>query len=292
MPAFMFLAAHGLSAQDFNPLTKAQGWAHQDRDASFIFYNPATRSLVTWDRGFGVMNSVSVAALSELPEKWLPDKYNNLWVVSGTNLTLLGKDGKVVRREKLPAEVSDLAWDGIDGFVLTYRTAETYAEFRNYRDGGVVWSFGNKPTRRDVSAGRPLVRVLIKVEGGQATSVLLEEGGSLAFTAVDPKKGRLQGVMLFDFNGAAAPALDVSKREPMPLCFWYGKNIAFTALTPDQLPGGAQATGLLLARMDLASSTMSLLATGLSPEHRFIGVSDKEAVFIAPQGGLVFVPVR
>ncbi|HJU82607.1 MAG TPA: hypothetical protein VJ600_00210 [Holophagaceae bacterium] len=292
IPALVAVLASGLHAQEFDPITKAQGWAHQDRDASFIFLDTASRSLVTWDRGFGVMGTVPIGSLGELPEKWLPDKYNNVWVISGTSLTLVGKDGKVMRREKLPLEVGDVAWDGLNGFVLSYRTPQPYLEMRDYKTADVIWSYGTKPGKGAV-AGRSLHRVLMRVVSGQTSTVLLSENGAFTFTVLDGAKGKPQGQMLFEFNRGMPPAPDLAKGDPGPFCQWYGKSVAFAAVPGDQLPAAIGGTGgLLLARMDLAASTLAFIPTQLSTEHRFIGVVDKEAVFMAPQGGLVFVPVR
>ncbi|HJW10071.1 MAG TPA: hypothetical protein VJ483_10575 [Holophagaceae bacterium] len=293
VPAVMALAcASGLRAQDFDPVTKAQGWAHQDRDASFIFLDGSSRRLITWDRSFGIMGSVSIAALGEQPQMWLPDKYGNIWAIAGTNLTLVGKDGKIMRREKLPGEVGDLAWDGLNGFVLSYRTAQPYLEMRDYKTAEVLWSYGTKPGKNAIPT-RTLHRVLMRVLSGQNSTVLLAEGGNLGFTAFDGAKGKPEGQMLFDFNGAVPPALDLGKGDPGPACMWYGKNVAFISTEADQLPASlGLGTGQVLARMDLGASFLQLIPTKLGADYRFIGVADKEAVFMAPQGGLVFVPVK
>jgi hypothetical protein len=287
----MALAGPCLAAQDFDPVMKAQGWARQDRDASFVFLDREGRRLVTWDRGFGVTASVPIGALGELPEMWLPDKYGNLWTISGTSLVLLGKDGKVMRRDKLPAEAGDVAWDGLNGFVISYRTAQPFLEMRDYKTADVIWTYGNKPPK-NTPPTRVLNRVLMRVVSGQS-SILLAMGGNLGFVTLDGAKGKPTGDMLFDFNGAMPPTLDLDKGDPGPACMWYGKNVAFISAQADQLPASlGLGTGQVLARLDLGASFLQLIPTKLSADYRFIGVADKDAVFMAPQGGLVFIPVK
>jgi len=50
--------------------------------------------------------------------------------------------------------------------------------------------------------------------------------------------------------------------------------------------------GLLLARMDFSTSTLDFLPTGLTEEFTLVGILDSRAVFIAPNGGLVYIPVK
>ena len=150
-------AALPAAAQSFDAPSQAKGWAHQDRDFSFTFYDPATRSLVTWDKGFGVMNTLSLAKLGVAPSMWLMDRYNNAWVIGGDTLYFVTKDGKVDRKEKLPAEVADVAWDSQSGFVLCYKTATPYLEMRDMKDGGVFWvAFpkGSSKVQTDLSRDR------------------------------------------------------------------------------------------------------------------------------------------
>ena len=292
VPLLMALGASMLPAQDFDPVMKAQGWAHQDRDASFIFLDKDARRFVTWDRSFGVMATVPYGALGETPEMWLPDKYGNVWTITGTSLTLLGKDGKVMRKEKLPGEAGDVAWDGLNGFVISYRTAQPYLEMRDYKTADVLWSYGTKPGKNSIPT-RTLQRVLMRVVSGQKSTVLLAEGGNLGFTAFDGAKGKPEGQMLFDFNGAMPPALDLGKGDPGPACMWYGKNVAFIAVQADQLPASlGLGSGQSLARLDLGASFLQLIPTKLGSEYRFIGIAEKDAVFMAPQGGLIFLPVK
>ena len=60
------------------------------------------------------------------------------------------------------------------------------------------------------------------------------------------------------------------------------------------LPAGAAPglSGLLLAKLDLTTSAMLFEPTGLTPDNRFIGVVDGQAVFIKPAGGLAYVAIR
>ena len=286
-------AALPAAAQSFDALSQAKGWAHQDRDFSFTFYDPATRSLVTWDKGFGVMNTLSLAKLGVAPSMWLMDRYNNAWVIGGDTLYFVTKDGKVDRREKLPAEVADVAWDSQSGFVLCYKTATPYLEMRDMKDGGVSWSHGQKPKKGD-GVSNSLYRVCMKTLPGGDSQVFFTDGASLDMTVLSGKNGDPLVRTTFKLNGQASPALDYTKTDPGQVCPLIGKELIYAALDSSVLPAGSAPglSGLLLARLDLTSSVITFEPTGLTPDHRFIGVVDGQAVFIKPGGGLAFVMVK
>lgn len=289
-------AALPAAAQSFDPPSQAKGWAHQDRDFSFTFFDQASRALVTWDKGFGVMNTLSLAKLKDEPSMWLMDRYNNAWVVCGDTLTFMTKDGKVDRKEKLPAEVADLAWDSQTGFVLCYKTAEPYLEMRNMKDGSVMWSHGVKPRApkkgEEAPAARSLYRVCMKSLPGGDSQVLFTDGPGLDMTVLAGKNGDPLVRTALRLKGQPGPALDYEKVEPGALCLFFGKDVAYAAVDSTALPPAAAPglNGLLLARLDLVSSAITFLPTGFMPDHRFIGVVDGQAVFIKPGGGLAFVP--
>ena len=106
--AFLALSSLNLSAQGWDAATKATSWAKQDKDDSFTFADPATRTLYTWMRDGGLMGNVPLTKLEGSPERWLLDPRNDAWVVSGTTLTQLDRTGRIVTTLKLPAEVGDL----------------------------------------------------------------------------------------------------------------------------------------------------------------------------------------
>ena len=282
-----------VAAQSFDPLSQAKGWAHQDRDFSFTFYDPAGRALVTWDKSFGTMNTLSLAKLKDEPSMWLMDRYNNAWIVSGDTLYFVTKDGKVDRKEKLPAPVSDLAWDAQTGFVLCYRTAAPFLEMRDLKDGGVIWSYGQKPKKGEVP-GAAKFRVVINARDGGDSVIYLSEGANLDLTALSGKKGSPMGQVVFSYNDKALGALTYGDAGPGALCHWIGKQTLFAAVPSTALPAGAAPglNGLLLAKLDLSMGTIVFEPTGLTPDNQFIGVVDGQAVFIKAAGGLAFVPVQ
>jgi len=282
------------AAQSFDPPSQARGWAHQDRDFSFTFYDPASRSLVTWDKSFGVMNTLSLAKLNAVPGMWLMDRYNNAWVISGDTLYFVTKDGKVDRKEKLPAPVSDLAWDAQTGFLLCYQTAAPFLEMRDLKDGGVIWSYGQKPKKGE-APGPAKFRVVINTrEGGSDSTVFLSEGTSLDLLTLSGKKGTALGQAVFTYKDKPLGALTYGDTGPGALCHWIGKETLYAAVPSTALPAGAAPglNGLLLAKLDLSLSAITLEPTGLTPDNQFIGIVDGQAVFIKPGGGLAFVPVQ
>ncbi len=293
-PIVALTATLPAAAQSFDATTQAKGWAHQDRDFSFTFYDPATRALVTWDKGFGVMNTLSLAKLEAKPEMWLMDRYNNAWVISGDILYFVTKDGKVDRKDKLPAPVADVAWEGQTGFALSYRTARPFVEMRDMKGGSVNWSWGQKPKKGEAPA-RSLYQICLKAgAGGQDPQIYITDTPALSLTVLSGKKGQLMGQSIFSLDNQAAPSLNLGAGDPGPICPWIGKDVVFQAVDSTTLPAGASKglNGLLLARFDLSGSSVVFEPTGLTPEHRFIGVVDGQAVFIKPGGGLAFVTVQ
>lgn len=293
LPIVALSVALPVAAQSFDAITQAKGWAHQDRDFSFTFFDSATRTLVTWDKGFGVMNTLSLAKLDAQPEMWLMDRYNNAWVISGDMLYFVTKDGKVDRKDKLPALPADVAWEGQTGFVISYRTALPFIEMRDMKDGSVNWSRGQKPKKGEAPL-KPLYQICLKAGAGQDAQVYVTDTPALTLTVLSGKKGQVLGQAVFSFDNQPAPSLTLGNADPAPLCPWIGKDVIFQAVDAATLPASASKglTGLLLARLDLSASTVVFEPTGLTPDHRFIGVVDGQAVFIKQGGGLVFVAIQ
>ena len=293
VPIVACAAALPAMAQSFNVATQARGWAHQDRDFSFTFYDPATRSLITWDKGFGIMNTLSLAKLDAVPSMWFMDRYNNAWVISDDMLYLVRKDGKVDRKERLPGEVADVAWDSQTGFVLIYKTAAPYLEMRDMKDGSVSWSRGQRPKKGDLSS-ESFFRVCMKVLPGGDSQVFYTDDASFNLTVLSGKNGNPVTRTAFKLNGQPVPPLNFDKTSPGPFCPYIGKEVIYAEVDSTVLPTGAAPglSGLLLAKLDLVSNVVTLEPTGLTPDNRFIGVVDGQAVFIKPGGGLVYVAVQ
>ncbi|MBS1766656.1 MAG: hypothetical protein JST05_04535 [Acidobacteria bacterium] len=288
-----FATALPASAQAFDPPTQARGWAHQDRDFSFTFFDASTRALVTWDKSFGVMNTLSLAKLKDAPSMWWMDRYNNAWVVCGDTLYFVTKEGKVDSKDKLPAEVADAAWDSGTGFVLLYKTATPYLEMRDMKGGSVLWSHGTKPKKGETAA-RAFYRVCMKVLPGGDAQVFFTDGANLDMTVLSAKTGDPVARTAFKLNGQPGPALDYAKADPGPLCPLLGKEAIYAAVDSATLPAGTAPglNGLLLAKLDLSSSAITFEPTGLTPDNRFIGIVDGQAAFIKAAGGLAFVAVQ
>ena len=79
-----------------------------------------------------------------------------------------------------------------------------------------------------------------------------------------------------------------------PLLAWSGKDVIFSVFAPSQVRscGAPESKGLLLARFNLAKGTLDWLPTTLAEGHRLVGLLETEAVFLAPEGGLAFAPIR
>ena len=125
--ALVLLFAAPGSGQDWDPVKNASGWASFDRDGSCAFLDAAARKLRVWSREGGITQDLDLARLEGPAEKWVMDPSGNAWVVSGTTLQRVDRNGRLGPSHSLPAEVADLAWDA-RSFVLCYRTAEPYLD--------------------------------------------------------------------------------------------------------------------------------------------------------------------
>lgn len=272
------------AAQDFDPAVSATGWARADADGSFAFFDPVGRRLVTWLRDGTVQGNVDLSKLEGQPEFWVIDSYGNAWVVIGSNLMKVEPKGRVGARVKLPAPVADLAWDP-RGLVLAYKVPDPYIEKREYKNGNLLWSWGNKPS------GATAAAVGIRVAITNNNEVLVTRGASLTLEALDLLTGKSMRQFVPVYKGAATPELELGSADRGSLVCWPSKTVAFAAV-----PGGQAAhtkmNGLLLARLDLGGQGLEFLPTGLTEGHVLVGVVENEAAFLKPKGGLVFVPVR
>jgi hypothetical protein len=279
-----------LTAQTWNAATQARGWAKQDKDDSFTFYDPASKLLQTWTRDGGSLGSLPLARLDEVPERWLLDPRNNAWVAHGAALTLFDKTGRSLANLKLPAEVGDVCWDP-KGFVISFRSPEPYLEKRDFKTNALLWSFGAKPVKGEGPAPQERRPILMDDAG----NVLMADGRSLNLSVLDGSTGRkLSETSLKLPSGEPAPTLEGSVLEREPLALWLGKGVVFAAVKASQIPAAARGTlqGLALARLDLARSALEFLPTGLEETHVLVGVLDSDAVFANPKGGLMLVRVQ
>jgi len=289
LSAILGLSVPALRAQSWDAATQARSWAKQDKDDSFTFFDASSRMLHTWMRDGGVLGSVPVGKLDELPERWVVDPRNNAWVARGTTVTQIDKTGHVILNLKLPAEVGDVCWDP-KGFVLSFKTAEPYLEKRDYK-GALLWSFGAKPSRGDGPAPQNR-RPVIQDDSG---NVLMADGNALNLAILDGNSGRKLGeTSLLLGPGQPAPALEGYVADRGPLAIWPGKGVVFAAVRAAQVPAQLRGTlqGLALARLDVAQSRLEFLPTGLDESHLLVGVLDADAVFVNPRGGLMLVKIK
>lgn len=272
-----------VAAQEFDAAGSAGGWSRADADGSFTFFDAGSRRLVTWSRELGTVGQVDLSKLEGTPEFWVIDSYGNAWVVTGTNLTQVDKKGKVGSRVRLPAPVSDIAWDP-RGILLAYRAPETYVEKRDFKNGSVLWTWGTKPSG---ASSANAVRVVV----ASGNEVVVARGAAMRVDVVDLMNGKPLRQQAFAFKGLAAPDLEIPSGERGPMAWSTGLGVVFSAVPGSQAPH-AKMNGMLLARMDLAGMSVDFLPTGLTEDHTFVGIVENEAVFLKPKGGLASVPVR
>ena len=340
-----------LRAQNWDATRHASSWAFQEVDGSFVFFDPAARSLRTWAKGSGLISSMPVylpqaltvapvakpstapaartvsdydaagallygtklhpraqaapvkpaaqetqerpVAKEALPERWVIDSYNRIWMVCDGRLAILSMDGTPLISLPLPAPVEDMAV-GRDGILILYRTMKSYLEKRDLKTGALLWSFGDKNQAKEATA-QPLLVPLNRMALGGDGTVYIAEGASMAFTVLDPAKSPKEPGQTFFTCQNAIPARAVLGRVGRgPLLSWAGKDVIFGVFTPSQVKscGAPDSKGLLLARFDVAKGTMEWLTTPLAEGHRLVGLLDTEAVFLAPSGGLAYAPIR
>lgn len=278
-----------LSAQSWDAASQASSWAKQDKDDSFTFYEPATKTLRTWMRDGGLLGSVPLTKLDEAPDRWVMDPRNNAWVAHGSTVTQIDRTGRIIVNVKVPAEIGDICWDA-KGFVVSYRSREPYLEKRDFK-GDLVWAFGAKPSKGDGSSPQNRRPVVLDDSG----NVLMADGSALNLAIIDGSTGRkVAETNLRLAGGQPAPLLEGSSVERGPLAIWPGKGVIFAAIKASQLPAAQKAdlSGLVLARIEFAQSRLEFLPTGLDETHLLIGVLDSDAVFVNPRGGLMLVKVK
>ncbi len=340
-----------LRAQNWDATKQASGWAFQEVDGSFMFFDPAARSLRTWMKGSGLLASLQVSipedqkpvptskpspaapakavhdydnaaallfgipshqrmvpmapkpapqqaaaiptACAAVPERWVLDSYNRVWMVCEGRMAVLGKEGVPENILALPAPVEDMAV-ARDGILLLYRTLKPYLEKRDLKTGAIIWTFGDKDQAKDV-ATQPLRVPMNRMALGTDDTIYIAEGASMAFTVLDPVKGpKDPGQLFFTCQEAVPTRAVLGPVGRGPMLSWAGKEVLFGVFTPKQVRscGAPESKGLLLARFDLAKGAMEWLPTTLSEGHRLVGLLDTEAVFLAPDGGLAYTSIH
>lgn len=291
LSALLGLGSLHLTAQVWDASTQATGWAHQDKDESFTFFDEGSATLHTWSRDGGLQRSTPLGKLPMAPEKWVVDPHNHPWVVYKQTLVEVGPNGKILKSFKLPAEVADVGWD-IKGIVLSYRAPTPFLEKRDYK-GSVVWTHGVKPPSPDEDTPPPVHRRPILVD--DAGNILMASGTSLNLQILSGTTGQKVSEVRFSATeGEPPPALEGTADARGPMALWPGKEVVFATVRASQVPSRYREAmqGLALARLDLKQLRLEFLATGLNESHQLVGILDSDAVFTSPRGGLVLVKIR
>lgn len=293
VPALGVILALGvpsLQAQGWEASTQARGWAKQDKDDSFTFYDPARRMLNTWMQDGGLMQSLPLTKLDGVPTRWVMDPRNNVWVAHGLTLTQFDRSGNKITSAKLPAEVGDICWD-TKGFVLSYRTPEPYLEKRDFK-GGVIWTFGAKYTKDEDTPAPRNLRPIVMNDAGH---VLMADGNSLDLSILEGETGKkLAETRLVLSSGQPPLPLEGTAIERDSIALWAGKGVTFASIKATQIPSLLRGSlqGRVLARLDLNKSQIEFLATGLDDGYQLVGILGSNAVFVNPAGGLVQVQIH
>ncbi|HJV23059.1 MAG TPA: hypothetical protein VJ570_10190 [Holophagaceae bacterium] len=274
------------AAQGWDGASLAKGWARQDITGAFIFRDG--NLLRTWTRDGSQSGALDVSKVEGAPELWVVDSWDKAWVVSGSTLTAVDKTGKVIRKDALPGQVADLAWDA-DCFYLSYRTDTYYVEKRTFKTGELVWSSGTKPKKGDSPAPR-LYRIAVTNLG----QVVLTMGAELNFILLSASTGRGTDQTNLSLANGPVPALQALSPERQAVLWWEAGAKVLAALPASQLPAATKGslTGLVLAKADLAKGTLELLPTGLEEGAQLVGALDAEVSFSKPGGGLVVLQLK
>ncbi len=233
------------------------------------------------------------AIIRAVPERWVIDSYNRTWMVCDGRLVVLGKEGLVETALALPAPVEDMAV-AREGVLILYRTTKPYLEKRDIRTGLVLWTYGDRSRLKEASE-QPLLVPLNRMALGMDGTVYLAEGASMAFTVLDPIRGPKEpGQTFFTCQDTILARATLGRVGRGSMLSWAGKDVIFGVFSPSQVKscGAPESKGLLLARFDLAKGLLDWLPTPLAEGHRLVGLLDTEAVFLAPNGGLAYTPIR
>lgn len=279
------LSAMVAQAQDWDVVKAAKGWARLDATGTATFYDPATQQLTTWMKDAGIMAQVDISKAEMVPERWVVDD-DRIWIMAGTTMKQMSKTGQVLRTVKLPAEVADADFLPPDGLAISYRTTAPFIERRELKNGSEVWTYGNKPKKGEVAT-----RTRHRIFRNDENNIVLVSHEEIPVTLLDGKKGGLLGQAVFTYNDGAPPTVALGDKERGSSVCWWGKAVAFSVLPASALPSLNQ-QGLMLVRMDFASSTVDFLPTGLAEGATLAGILEDRAAFVAHNGGMVFIPIK
>ena len=278
------------------PMAAPQASSGSDyEEAGALLYGipAAQRALARHAKPVPKVEEETPATCDAIPERWVLDTYNRVWVICEGRLVVIGKNGKLNAVHALPGEVEDIAADH-DGIYLNYRTLKPYVEKRSIKDGDVVWTYGDKAALKEALLAPllvPLNRMAVRTDG----TVYLAEGGGLTFTVLDSDKGpKAPGQSFFTYRETVASRANLGHTGRGPLLVWAGKDVIFSAFSGSQLKGtGApEAKGVVLARFDLAKGSLDWIPTSLTEDHELVGLLDHEAIFLNAKGGLSYAPIR
>lgn len=272
-------------AQEWEATRSAKGWSRFDATGAATFYDASSQQLITWMQDAGVLSAVDLSKSGMVPERWVVDD-DRIWIMAGTTMKLLNKEGQVQRTIDLPAEVGDVDFLPPNGIAISYRTPAPFIERRDIKSGNEVWTYGRKPKKGEYTS-RARHRILRNDE----MNLILVSGDDMAAVLLDGKKGDPIGQAVFAVGDAAAPRLSLGDRDRGAIAWWWGKSVAFAAVHASAVPA-LQQQGLLLARMDFSASALEFLPTGVTEEFQLAGIVENRAVLIAPNGGLVFVTIK
>ncbi|HJV49219.1 MAG TPA: hypothetical protein VJ549_08100 [Geothrix sp.] len=275
------------------PSLRKQKASDYEEAGALLYGLPRHSEPTSTRQAFNPTRPPQVAPAQIRPERWVVDTYGRTWMVGEGHLVVLGKEGKSELHLTLPAAVEDLG-AGRDGVFILYRTPKPYLEKRHLRTGAVLWTYGDKDQLKEAATQSMLVPMNRMTLGADET-LYLAEGASLAFTVLDPTKGPSHpGQTFFTYRETLPPRASLGRLGRGPILSWVGKDVIFGVFTPNQVKacGAPTSEGLILARFDLANSTLEWLPTALTEGHLLLGLLENEAVFLAPQGGLAYAAIH
>lgn len=272
-------------AQDWDATRLAKGWSRFDATGAATFYDPATRQLITWMQDAGALGTVDLSKAEMVPERWVVDD-DRIWIMAGAVMKQLNKAGQIQRTINLPAEVADVDFLPPNGLAISYRTLAPFIERRDIKNGNEVWTYGKKPRKGEYTS-----RILHRILRNDEMNLVLVSNEEIVATLLDGKKGDPLGQAMFTVGDAAPPRLTLGDKDRGAITWWWSKSVAFSAVPSSGLPALGQ-QGLLLARLDFAASTVEFLPTGVTEEFHLAGILENRAVLVAPNGGLVYVPIK
>jgi|GEM_PF-4885546 len=279
------LPAVVLQAQEWDAVKVAKGWARFDATGATTFFDPSSKQLITWMKDTGVLAKVDLAKVDMVPDRWVVDD-EYVWIMAGTTMKQISKTGQVLRTTTLPAEVADVDFLPPNGIVISYRTLTPFVERRDIKNGSGVWSFGNKPKK-----GENTSRVMHRILRNDEANLVIISKEEMQATLLDGKKGTPLGQAVFTYNDGAPPRISLGEKDRGAVIWWWGKGIAFSAI-PASAFSGLEFKGLVLARLDFAASTVEFLPTGVTEDFSLAGIIEDRAALVAPNGGMVFIPVK